>query len=85
MPYISKAAVSFLQQSLHILPHPFCLTAYISGIHHFPTVVDTRRTGNEYLPTVVVIHRRSPFETDSILISGVQMCAGIEIFDLSGL
>ena len=32
--------VSFLQQSLHILPHPFCLTAYISGIHHFPTVVD---------------------------------------------
>ncbi len=85
MPHISKAAIGLLQQSFHILPHPFCLTAYISGIHHFPTVVDTRRTGNEHLSAVVVIHRRSPLKADPILVSGIQVCAGIEIFDLSGL
>ena len=83
--HVLPAGLSFLQQRLHILPHPLGLQDDIAYVNHLALVVDAGRSGDKNMFPVTVFHNGSAFEGDPVFISGIQVRGGIQIMLLLGL
>ena len=85
MGHIVVGTISLLQQRLYILPKAVCLTLYILGEHDFALVVNARRTRDEDVGAVTIVHTRASLEADTIVAGAVQVRRSIEMVYLFGL